>query len=129
MHIHIDYNSGEPIIHQVVGQIKLMVVSGTLPPGSKLPSIRGFSKELKINPTTVTRIYKELEHQGIIVVRHGQGAFVAQSRQKPDKEETRRAIQAKAESLLVEGLRGGLSDEEIIEVVKQEYQKIKAVKK
>jgi len=128
MHIHIDYNSGEPIIHQVVGQIKLMVVSGRFSPGSKLPSIRGFSKDLKINPTTVTRIYKELEHQGVIVLRHGQGAFIAESQNKPGKDEAARTIRPEAESLLVEGLRRGLSEEEIIEVLKQEYKKIKAVK-
>jgi len=128
MHIHIDYSSGEPIIHQVVGQIKLMVVSGKLAPGSKLPSIRGFSKDLKINPTTVTRIYKELEHQGIIVLRHGQGAFVVESRHKPGKKQAAKTIQPKAESLLVEGLRLGLSEKDIIEVLKQEYNNIKAVK-
>ena len=128
MHIHIDYSSGEPIIHQVVGQIKLMVVSGKLASGNKLPSIRAFSKDLKINPTTVTRIYKELEHQGIIVLRQGQGAFVVESQDKPDKEHAVKTIRPGAESLLVEGLRLGLSYEEIVELLKQEYEKIKAVK-
>jgi GntR family transcriptional regulator len=129
MHIHIDYNSGEPIIHQVVAQIKLMVVSSKLPPGSRLPSIRGFSKDLKINPTTVTRIYKELEHQGIIVLRHGQGAFVVESQRKPAKKQAAKTIRPKVEALLVEGLRLGLTQQEIIEVLKQEYKKIKEVKK
>jgi GntR family transcriptional regulator len=129
MHIHIDYNSGEPIIHQVVAQIKLMVVSSKLLPGSRLPSIRGFSKDLKINPTTVTRIYKELEHQGIIVLRHGQGAFVVESQRKPAKKQAAKTIRPKVETLLVEGLRLGLTQQEIIEVLKQEYKKIKEVKK
>jgi GntR family transcriptional regulator len=129
MHIHIDYNSGEPIIHQVVAQIKLMVVSSKLLPGSRLPSIRGFSKDLKINPTTVTRIYKELEHQGIIVLRHGQGAFVVESQRKPAKKQAAKTIRPKVETLLVEGLRLGLTQQEIIEVLKQEYKKIKEVTK
>jgi GntR family transcriptional regulator len=129
MHIHIDYNSGEPIIHQVVAQIKLMVVSSKLPPGSRLPSIRGFSKDLKINPTTVTRIYKELEHQGIIVLRHGQGAFVVESQRKPAKKQAAKTIRPKVEALLVEGLRLGLTQKEIVKVLKQEYKKIKEVTK
>lgn len=129
MHIHIDYSSGEPIIHQVLAQIKLMLVSGKLTPGTKLPSIRGFSRELKINPTTVTRIYKELEHQGIIVLRHGQGAFIVEPKHRPARKLAAKTIRPKAETLLVEGLRLGLNREEIIEVLKQEYKKIKAVKK
>lgn len=128
MHIHIDYSSGEPIIHQVLAQIKLMIVSGKLPPHSKLPSVRQFSKELKINPTTVTRIYKELQHQGIIVLRQGQGAFVMETTNTPPRKQAAKTIQPKAEKLLVEALRLGLTQEDIIEVLKQEYNKIKAVK-
>lgn len=128
MHIHIDYNSGEPIIRQVVGQIKLLVVSGKVSAGSKLPSVRGFSKDLKINPTTVTRIYKELEHQGVIVLRQGQGAFVAERKVKLSKKQAREKIKPKVEELLVEGIGAGLSESEIIDVLKQEYNKIKASK-
>ena len=69
MFVHIDYSSGEPISHQAVAQIKWMVVSGKLKGGERLPSIRGFARALKINPTTVTRIYGELESSGIITLR------------------------------------------------------------
>ena len=58
MFVHIDYNSGEPISRQVIAQIKWMIVSGALQPGDKLPSIRELARDLKINPTTVTRILR-----------------------------------------------------------------------
>ena len=47
MFIKINYNSSEPIIRQVISQIKLMLVNGTLQPGEKLPSIRVMARNLK----------------------------------------------------------------------------------
>jgi GntR family transcriptional regulator len=125
MLIHIDYNSSEPIIHQVVGQVKWLVVGGELQPGQKLPSIRDFARRLKINPTTVTRIYKELAHDGVIVLRQGQGAFVANS-QPTSKKEARQVVKRKARELFVEGLRMGLDKDEIDQVLNDEYEKIRA---
>jgi GntR family transcriptional regulator len=126
MLIHIDYNSGEPIIHQVIGQIKWLVVGGRLQRGQKLPSIRDFARRLKINPTTVTRIYKELEHDGIIVLRQGQGAFVATNNRPTSKKEAKQVVKKKARKLFVEGLRMGLDKEEIDQVLNDEYEKIRA---
>ena len=126
MLIHIDYNSSEPIIHQVVGQVKWLVVGGRLRPGEKLPSIRDFARQLKINPTTVTRIYKDLEHDGVIVLRQGQGAFVATNNRPTPKKEAKQAVKQQARALFVEGLRMGLDKDEIDRVLNDEYQKIRA---
>ena len=126
MLIHIDYNSSEPIIHQVVGQVKWLVVGGKLQPGQKLPSIRDFARQLKINPTTVTRIYKELEHDGVIVLRQGRGAFVAANPRTASKKEAKQVVKQKARELFVEGLRMGLDKNEIDQVLNGEYEKIRA---
>ena len=126
MLIHIDYNSSEPIIHQVVGQVKWLVVGGKLQPGQKLPSIRGFARRLKINPTTVTRIYKELAHDGLIVLRQGRGAFVAMNNPATSKKEAKQAVKQKARELFVEGLRMGLDKDEIDQVLNDEYEEIRA---
>lgn len=126
MYIHIDYNSGKPIIHQAVEQIKWLVVSGKLLPGKKLPSIREISRQLQINPTTVVRIYKELQHQGIIILRQGQGAFVAEQSKIPSKPEAAESIRAAVRAALVEGVRLGLNKEDLDALMNEEYQKIKA---
>jgi GntR family transcriptional regulator len=47
-----------------------------LKPGDQLPGIRHLAETLVINPKTVAKAYRELEHEGIIEVRHGSGAFV-----------------------------------------------------
>jgi len=125
MYVHIDYNSGEPISHQIVSQIKWMIVSGTLKSGDKLPSIRELARQLKINPTTVTRIYNELAHNAIITLRQGQGAFVAQQTQTVAPQEVRRIVADKAREMLVEGMRLGLDKSQIDDIVNDEFQKIR----
>jgi GntR family transcriptional regulator len=124
MLIQVDYNSGEPISHQVVSQIKWLVASGKLEPGGKLPSIRELAKELKINPTTVTRIYSELSADGVITLRQGQGAFVSTQSVPLPKAEIRRRVGRLARSMLVEGLLLGMTREEIDKVIDDEFGRI-----
>lgn len=128
MFIQIDYNSGEPISRQVIAQIKWMVVSGKLQPGDKLPSIRELARTLKINPTTVTRIYNDLASHNIITLRQGQGAFVADRAVSLSDVEINRLVAEKARALLVEGFRLGLSKKEIEGIVNEEYTKIRKAK-
>jgi len=125
MLIQVDYNSGEPISHQVVSQIKWLVVSGKLQPGEKLPSIRELAKKLRINPTTVTRIYSELSSDGVITLRQGQGAFVSTQSVQLPKAEIRRRVGRLAQSMLVEGLRLGLKRAEIDKVIDDEFRRIR----
>ncbi len=128
MFIHIDYNSGEPISRQIIAQIKWMIVSETLQPGDKLPSIRELARTLKINPTTVTRIYNDLAHNAIITLRQGQGAFVSGKDVSLPKEEVGRIVAEKARTLLVEGIRLGLNKKDIETIVNEEFRKIRTAK-
>ena len=125
MFVHIDYNSSEPISHQVVAQIKWMVVSGKLGVREKLPSVRGLAKQLQINPTTVTRIYNELSNDGIITLRQGQGAFVADGKQTMPRAEAKKKVAEMSRALLVESLRWGLEKDDIDAILAAEYEKIR----
>src|SRR5262249_36800500 len=69
--------SGVPIYLQLMEQVKHNVETGALRPGDQLPGIRPLAEELVINPNTVAKAYRELEHEGVIELRHGSGAFVA----------------------------------------------------
>lgn len=123
--VNIDYNSPEPISHQVIAQIKLMVVNGTLKPGTQMPSIREFAKSLKVNPTTIARIYNDLSHEGILTLRQGQGAFISETGVRLSADEVRRRVGEQAQTLLVEGLRLGLSVKEIQKIVNEEFEEIR----
>ena len=106
-------SSGVPIYLQLMEQVKHAVETGALRPGDQLPGIRPLAEELVINPNTVAKAYRELEHEGVIELRHGAGAFVssnAKSRKFGDKVRLAQPIVSGA----VEKLRAkGLSDEEI----------------
>jgi GntR family transcriptional regulator len=122
--LHIDYHSSEPICQQAVAQIKLLVVNGGLRRGDRLPSIRQLARGLRINPTTVSRIYTQLAHEGVITLRQGQGAYVSQGTVRLAPEELKRIVGKHARTLLVEGLRQGLSIHQIREILETEYQGI-----
>ena len=69
--------SGVPIYLQLMEQVKHHIETGALRPGEQLPGIRPLAEELVINPNTVAKAYRELEHEGILELRHGAGAFVS----------------------------------------------------
>ena len=125
MRVQIDYHSSEPICQQVVGQIKLLIVQGTLAAGDRLPSIRQLALELHINPTTVTRIYGQLEGEGVITLRQGQGAFVAEGHARLPSEDVRRGVQQQARTLLVEALRQGLGLADVQRIIEEEHRRIR----
>ena len=104
---------GVPIYLQLMEQVKHAVETGALRPGEQLPGIRPLAEELVINPNTVAKAYRELEHEGVIELRHGAGAFVssqAKGKKATDTLRTAQPIVAAA----IERLRDrGLTDEEI----------------
>jgi GntR family transcriptional regulator len=72
-------SSGVPVYLQLIEQVKHAVETGALRVGDQLPTIRKVAGELVINPNTVARAYRELEHDGILELRHGSGAFIKES--------------------------------------------------
>jgi len=71
-------SSGVPIYLQLMEQVKHAIETGALRSGEQLPGIRKLAEDLIINPNTVVKAYRELEHEGVIELRHGAGAFVAE---------------------------------------------------
>src|SRR5437762_3972810 len=113
MLFRINPSLGAPIYLQLMEQVKHAIETGALRQGDQLPGIRPLAEELVINPNTVAKAYRELEHEGVIELRHGAGAFVAASakgKKVADKVRLAQPIVATA----VEKLRAkGLSNDEI----------------
>ncbi len=72
-------SSGVPLYLQLMEQVRHAVETGALRPGDQLPTIRALAQELVMNPNTVVRAYRELEHEGIVELRHGLGVFISAS--------------------------------------------------
>ncbi len=106
-------SSGVPIYLQLMEQVKHAIETGALRTGDQLPGIRPLAEELVINPNTVAKAYRELEHDGVIELRHGAGAFVSGQARTRKVTDAIRAGQAIV-SATVEKLRArGVSDDEI----------------
>jgi GntR family transcriptional regulator len=69
--------SGQPLYLQLVQQIRHAVESGALRDGDQLPGIRTLAQELVVSPNTIAKAYSELEHEGLLELRQGSGAFIS----------------------------------------------------
>ena len=67
-----------PIYSQLVDRIKLAIVSGALPPGERLASVRDLATEAGVNPNTMLRALQELERQGLVFSQRTAGRFVTE---------------------------------------------------
>lgn len=106
-------NSGMPIYLQIMEQVKHAVENGVLRPGDQLPGIRKLAETMVMNPNTVAKAYRELEHEGLVELRQGAGAFISENlntKVVTDRMQTARPIVEKTVERL---LALGLSEEEI----------------
>ena len=78
-----------PIYLQLMEEIKRRTVRGEYAPGSQLPSVRDMAKEMEVNPNTIARVYRELEREGFISTRRGQGTFITDDVKRIEEERAR----------------------------------------
>lgn len=118
MIFHLNHSSGIPVYLQLMEQVKHGIETGALRPGEKLPTIRKLAEELVVNPNTIVRAYRELQHDGVVELKQGSGAYVGKSVVE------RGGVMVKAGKLassLVERLSGlGLDESEIRRVMENE---------
>ena len=116
MRFHVRPDSGEPIYLQLERQIKHAVATGALPHGTQLPSVRQLASELVINPNTVVRAYRELEHAGLLEGVQGRGWFVTYGASRLRDDERRRRLDAFIDQLWAEGRALGYETEELADL-------------
>jgi len=105
-------SSGVPIYLQLMEQVKHAVETGALRVGDQLPGIRTVAEALVVNPNTVAKAYRELEHEGVLEVRHGAGAFVASAPQRRPVSDRVRLAQPLARALVAQLRDRGLTEDE-----------------
>ena len=77
--LRLDPSSGVPTYLQLVQQVERALRLGFLQPGDQLPKVREVVADLAINPNTVLKAYRELEHKGLTSGRPGSGTFIEAS--------------------------------------------------
>jgi GntR family transcriptional regulator len=75
--ISVNPDDPRPLYVQIVDEVRRGILRGALAPDDPLPSVRELARDLRVNPNTVQQAYRELEREGEILVRRGQGSFVA----------------------------------------------------
>jgi GntR family transcriptional regulator len=80
MFFKITPTSGQSLYLQLMQQIRHAVENGALRDGDQLPGIRTLAQELVVSPNTIAKAYSELEHEGLLELRQGSGAFISVNR-------------------------------------------------
>ncbi len=101
-------SDGPPIYQQIVEQIRFRIVSGQLRGGDELPTIRGLAESLRVNPNTVARAYRELEHESLVEKRRTTGTFVAELTTQLGIAQRRKLIAPEIDRLLISSRQLGI---------------------
>ena len=98
----IDLASSTSVYRQICDQVKYAVATGALAPGDRLPTIRQVAADTRVNRNTVARSYAELEREGVIVSRTGQGSFIADTPTALQKRQRLKILEEMIKKFLVE---------------------------
>ena len=74
----VEFDPTRPIYLQIIEAVKKGAAQGSYPCGERLPSVRDMAKQMRVNPNTMSRAYMELEREGFIMTRRGEGSFVTE---------------------------------------------------
>jgi GntR family transcriptional regulator len=113
MFFQLNSTNGQPLYLQLMQQIRHAAETGALQDGEQLPGIRTLAERLVVSPNTVAKAYSELEHEGLLELRHGSGAFLIISRRSRALTNRVQVARKKVEGLVEELRAGGLQNEEI----------------
>ena len=113
MQFSLNPSTGQPFYLQLILQIRNAIETGVLQPGDALPALRVLAQDLVVSPNTVVKAYAELEHEGLIDIRHGSGAYVSAKRGMRPRVDRLRVAQDRVRALIARLRADGLSDEEL----------------
>jgi GntR family transcriptional regulator len=113
----------EPMYRQIESQLRDLILSGQLPPGTKLPSVRALSNDLSCSVITTRRAYQDLEGEGFIRTRQGMGTIVADIPEEKMSAHRREAVDAAFGEAVRAGRRAGFTEEELRGILEEMLQR------
>ena len=114
MIVRLDPRSAEPIYLQIMSQIKHLIAAGKLKPDDQLPTVRQLAVELRVDPNTVARAYRQLVEDGVIASQQGRGTYVLDRPPPADQRKQRREkLLAVTDAFLREVERLGFAPDEL----------------
>ncbi|MCR4738814.1 MAG: GntR family transcriptional regulator [Lachnospiraceae bacterium] len=113
-------DSDRPIFVQIIEHMEFDIVSGTLPPGAKVPSVRELATEAAVNPNTMQRALSEMERKGLMHTERTSGRYITED------ENLIASLRQNIASACVDGFisqakKIGLDREEVLKLIKENY--------
>src|SRR5699024_3746313 len=117
----VNFNTRDPVYIQVMHYFKERIATGMLEPGQEIPSRRELASQLKINPNTVQRAYKEMEEEGLIYTERNLPSKI--TRDSSVIEAVREELLLSAVDSFIEAVRSiDVPLEELISLIKEKYE-------
>ena len=122
--VKIDKDSHRPFYEQLVIGIKEDILQGILEPGDQIPSVREMAKILLMNPNTISKAYKVLESEQVLVTVKGKGMFVKQVESRPRDLRRIEELQQQFNELVIEAKHLQVTETEIKQWLKEAEAKL-----
>lgn len=120
----VDLSGSKAVYQQLIDQIKFAVASGRLQPGDRLPTVREVAVQVRVNRNTVARVYSELEREGLLCTRAGQGTFVSDRGSQLGRAQQKRQLTARIDELLAEAKLFGFSRGQVLALLSDRMDRI-----
>ena len=117
--ITIDKNSSKPYYEQLMLSSKEAILQGILQPGDKIPSVREMAKQQLMNPNTVSKAYKVLEAEQVLITIKGKGTFVKDFAKLPRDELRIAQLKDQMNDLVIEATHLKVTEQELITWIEQ----------
>jgi GntR family transcriptional regulator len=121
----IDPLSPKPVYQQVIDQVKYAVASGRLADGDRIDPIRDVAVQTRVNRNTIARAYMELEREGVIRTRAGQGSFICGDGAGLARTRARRILSERIDGLLAQAHQFRLSEEDLLDLVRERLARVR----
>ena len=114
-----EFNASQPIYKQIIDDFKKKLIRGELEEGDKIPSQREYAEEVRVNPNTVQRAYREMESMNMVETLRGQGTFISISADRLEEIKMEMAVNL-VDYFISEMESLGYSQKDMLRILKQE---------
>ena len=113
---HVDPKDPTPIYAQLERRVRSAIATGTLAPGTQMPTVRQMAVDLFVNANTVAKVYNELERSGVVETRRGVGTFVsARPNEAASRRDRERRLRELTDQFIADTHKHGFSLDDVIE--------------
>ncbi len=124
MIFQIDPASSKPVYQQIVDQVRYAIASGRLEDGDRLDAIRDVAIQTRVNRNTIARAYQELEREGLIRTRVGQGSFVCGDGAGMAKSRAKAILNEMIDDVLMRAHQFRVSEDELSELIRRRLARV-----